>query len=181
MSKEFSAHVRREAATNGITNAFFNGAIAWLLVRNRTAVPVWGQEGLAVDFAATSLILVFIVTLIVIPLARRKVARGEYPGAVWQAGVARTFLDFMARRNLLVCALLLGLMSVLLFVPPVLLLTELLGIPEFTAAHFALLKGFWAGLVAAGMVAVMLGIVAMAQSIPKNSGLLDETTMHYKD
>ncbi len=181
MSKQFSAHVRREAVTNGITNAFFNGVIAWFLVKNRNVIPVWGEEGLAVDFAATSLILVFIVTLIVIPLARRKVAKGEYPGAVWQAGVVRTFLDFMARRHLVACALLLGLMSVLVFVPPVLLMTELLGIAEFTPAHFALFKGFWAGLVAAGMVVVMQGIVAMAQSIPKDSGLLDETTMHYKD
>ena len=68
-------------------------------------------------------------------------------------------LVFMSHRHLLVCALLLGVAAVLLFVPPVLLLAELMGISALSVQHFALLKGIWAGVVAAMMVATMLAIV----------------------
>lgn len=161
MSQNFASHVRREAISNGITNAFFNGVIAWYLVKHRESIPVWGGEGLAMDFTATAIILVFIVSLIVIPLARRKAKRGDLPAATWQAGGVRDFLDFMASRNLAVCALLLGVMSAVIFVPPMLIVFELFSISTFSAQHFAIIKGLWAGLVAAGMVVAMVNIVAV--------------------
>ncbi|MFT5576452.1 MAG: hypothetical protein ACI89D_001977 [Bermanella sp.] len=163
MSQSFSTHVYREALSNGFTNAFFNGVIAWYLVKHRDLIPVWGAEGLAVDFTATSIILVFIVSLIVIPLARRKVRKGDFPFVDWPAGALRNFLGFMAQRHLAVCALMLGLLSALLFVPPMLLLTQVLEISTFSAQHFAVVKGIWAGIVAAAMVVAMLSIVTVAK------------------
>lgn len=164
MSQTFVGHLCREALNNGITNAFFNGLIAWWLVKHRESIPVWGGEGLAVDFVATAIILVFIVSLIVIPLTRRKAASGKLPASVWPAGGLRRCLEFMARRHLLVCALLLGLASALLFVPPTVLLAEILGISAFSAQHFAIVKAVWAGIVAAVMVVVMISIVAVADT-----------------
>lgn len=164
MSHTFAGHVRREALSNGITNAVFNGLIAWWLVKHREFIPVWGGEGLAVDFVATAIILVFIVSLIVIPMTRRKAASGNLPATVWQAGATRGFLSFMARRHLAVCALLLGLLSAVLFVPPILLLTEIFSISAFSSTHFAIVKALWAGLVAAAMVVAMVSIVAVAKS-----------------
>lgn len=164
MPHTFASHVRREALTNGITNAVFNGLIAWWLVRHRDSIPVWGDEGLAVDFIATAIILVFIVSLIVMPMTRRKVASGVLPTTVWQTGTTRSVLEFMARRHLAVCALLLGLLSAVLFVPPTLLLTEALSISALSAEQFAVVKALWAGVVAAVMVVAMISIVAVAKS-----------------
>ncbi len=161
MSPSFVSHVTREAVINGITNAVFNGGIAWWLVKHREAVPVWGGNGLAVDFAATGLILVFIVTLIVMPLARRKVMRGEFPSYPWGEGSVGRVLIFMSHRNLLICGLVLGVTAALLFVPPVLLVAQVMGISVLSVQHFALVKGIWAGVVAAMMVATMLAIVAI--------------------
>ena len=79
MSTQFGAQVRHEAVTNGITNCFFNGVIAWFLVRTKEMIPVWGGQGLLVDFFATGLILLFIVTLIVVPLSRASWYRCRYP------------------------------------------------------------------------------------------------------
>lgn len=161
MANTFSGHVSREAIVNGITNCLFNGLIAWWLVKQRALIPVWGGEGLALDFVATAIALVFIVSLIVMPLTRRKVSAGTLPQATaWPAGRAADILGFMARRHLLASAALLALFAALVFVPPILLMLQIVGVSSLAPAHFALFKGVWAGLMAAAMVVPMIAIVA---------------------
>ena len=80
--------------------------------------------------------------------------------AAWPAGRIAALLDFMARRHLVASAALLAVFAALVFVPPILLMLQVVGISSLAPAHFALLKGVWAGLMAAAMVVPMIAIVA---------------------
>ncbi|MBB3046850.1 hypothetical protein FHR99_001086 [Litorivivens lipolytica] len=172
MSTQFAAQVRHEAVTNGITNCFFNGVIAWLLVRAKEAIPVWGGHGLLVDFFATGLILLFIVTLIVVPLSRRKVRQGKLEPVALSDNSYGQLIRFLARRHLALSALLLGLLGAALFVPPTAAVFALMHIENLSPLQFALTKGVWAGLVAGCMVPPM---VHMAVCVDVNDYQVQES------
>jgi hypothetical protein len=166
MSTQFGAQVRHEAVTNGITNCFFNGVIAWFLVRTKEMIPVWGGQGLLVDFFATGLILLFIVTLIVVPLSRRKVRQGKLVPLPLPFNAYGQLIRFLARRHLSLSALMLGLIGAALFVPPTAAAMALLQIDSLSPMTFALTKGVWAGLVAGCMVPPMIHL-AVCADIPE--------------
>ncbi len=158
MAAEFATHIRREACTNGITNCVFNGVIAWYLVRTKDAIPVWGGHGLLVDFFATGLILLFIVTLIVVPLTRRKLKQGELlPDTLPESAYSR-FLLFLGQRHLALASLMLGLVGASLFVPPTAVIFAVLQVDLLSPQVFAATKGVWAGLIAGAMVPVMIRV-----------------------
>lgn len=50
-------YVRTQATAAGLINLVLNPAIDWLTARHRPAQPVWGVEGLVINFAVTSVIL----------------------------------------------------------------------------------------------------------------------------
>ena len=70
-------HLRYEVLVGGISNTFFNGLIAWLLLRNGPPLAWGGEHSFVVDVVATGLLLPFIVALIVIPLQRGKLNKGK--------------------------------------------------------------------------------------------------------
>ena len=86
-----SDHIRKEILVGGISNAIFNGLIVWLLKKNGPDLRWGGEHSFAVDIIATGLLLPFIVALIVIPLQRSKLNKGELqpinlgPGSFMQA------------------------------------------------------------------------------------------------
>lgn len=163
MSTQFAAQVRHEAITNGITNCLFNGVIAWFLVRAKEAMPVWGGHGLLVDFFATGLILLFIVTLIVVPLSRRKERQGKLLPEALPANSYGQLIRFLARRHLALSALLIGLLGAALFVPPTAAVFALLQIDSLSPMQFAITKGVWAGLIAGCMVPPMVHLAVCAR------------------
>ena len=61
------SHLKHEVLVGGISNAFFNGIIAWLLMKGGPPLAWGGAHSFAVDVFATALLLPFIVALIVIP------------------------------------------------------------------------------------------------------------------
>lgn len=168
MSTSLRQYIFRESMINFLSNAFFNGVIAWLLLRGGSDLTMWGEHSFAIDLMATAFILLFIVTLIVIPLQRRKVRRGDIEGIHWQNEVClhRQLKRFPA--SLWRCGCLFGLIGLLLFIPITLLPMMGLGINHFTPDSYALFKGVWAGLLAAVMMGPMI-LLGLAVKIPDKS------------
>jgi hypothetical protein len=157
---ELGTHIQHEIKVAGISNAFFNGVIAWLLLRGGGQLTLAGERSYAVDILATAFLLPFIVTLIVIPLARRKRHRGALPGVALSASHWLEARLMRFPRGLGMRALCLGALGMLLFAPVTLLPLWLLGIDAFTPLAFAIFKGAWAGLLAAAMTPIMLLLAA---------------------
>jgi hypothetical protein len=62
-----------------IVNLLLNTAIAWLLFRGMTVVPLWGRESIAGDTIGTAFVLPFLTTLIASTLVRGQVRAGHVP------------------------------------------------------------------------------------------------------
>lgn len=150
------ALIRKEALVAGVSNTVFNGLIAWLLLKGGENMTLGGSGSYAIDIVATAFILPFIVTLIVIPMNKRKLTK-EPDMAVepdmgnwWQRPVAG-FPEHLFKR-----ALMFGAVGAFLFAPLTLLPLWALGIAEFTPLNYAIFKGVWAGLLAAALTGPML-------------------------
>ena len=165
MSQELSAHIRKEAITNGISNAIFNGLAAWFLLKDKPWLGMWDGGGIAVDIAATAAILLFIVALILIPLNRSKRRKGKAPQMHWDNSKAlhrfwQRFPKGLVARGF--CFAGLG----LLVVAPVSYLPYIvLGVDGMPGPTYAMVKGLWAGLMAAIMCIPMIQI-ALSDPLP---------------
>jgi hypothetical protein len=162
-------YIFRESTINFITNAFFNGVIAWFLLRGGSDLTMWGEHSFAIDLMATSFVLLFIVTLIVIPLQRRKVLRGDIAGIRWQDNL---FLHRQLQRfpdSAWRCGVLIGAIGLLFFIPLTLLPMSALGINHFTPEAYAVFKGLWAGLIAGLMMGpmILLGLATTSKDMPR--------------
>lgn len=166
MSDEISGHIRKEAIVNGCTNAIFNGVIAWYLIKDVGHMPFWSADGIAVDIAATSAILLFIVALIVIPLNRRKVRKGEIPPLQWDPDKHLHRLWRRFPSGLFAQALCFALLGLLVVAPVTFLPYWLLGIEGMDSRSYAVVKGIWAGIMAGIMVVPMIqiGLASPAKS-----------------
>lgn len=165
MSQKLESHIRKEAITNGVTNALFNGVIAWYLLAGKGYMAMWSGAGIAVDIAATAAILLFIVALIVIPLNRSKVRKGKLPAFQWDKHKLlhrfwQAFPNPLLARAL--CFALLGLLVVapITYVPYI-----LLGIQGMEGGTYAIVKGVWAGVMAAIMVIPMIQLGLSAPTV----------------
>jgi len=76
-----------EAVGSIIVNLIINGAIAFLMFRGASRVPLWGQQSIAGDTIGTTFFLPLITTLIVTPLARRNVQAGRFEALEWARDV----------------------------------------------------------------------------------------------
>jgi hypothetical protein len=155
-SQSVSSTIRHEMLVSGISNTVFNGLIAWLLLRAGSNLTLAGEHSYAVDVMATAFILPFIVTLIVIPLNRRKLAANKVPSVFlntdnWLQASLLRFPDSLWGR-----AFWFGLLSMLIVTPLTLTPLWALGIHEFTPLSYSIFKGVWAGLMAAALTTPML-------------------------
>ena len=160
MSNSVSQHIRRECTVNGLSNTLFNGLIAWLLLKGGADLTLGGENSFAVDLLATGFILPFIVTLIIIPLNKRQLARQTITSISldqnnWMQGL---LLKFPA--GLVLRAVLFGLIGMLLLAPMTLLPLWALGIEQFSPTAYALFKGVWAGAIAA-LLAIPMILLAL--------------------
>ena len=152
MSATTKDHLRHEALVGGVSNTFFNGIIAWLLLRSGPALQWGGEHSFVVDIIATALLLPLIVALIVIPLQRSKVKKGKLHTMSLQSdSVIQRFANQFPYSSGK-CAPLFGLVGMLVIAPLTLLGFYLFGISAVTPLHYAIFKGLWAG----GMAAVMV-------------------------
>ena len=156
MANSDTAHLQHEALVGGVSNAFFNGLIAWLLLRNGPALAWGGEHSFAVDVIATSLLLPLIIALIVIPLQRSKLSRGKLHSINLGAGSRLQGIADRFPTSTFKSALLFGLLGICLIAPLTLAGFFALGIDSVAPLHYAVFKGIWAGLMAAVLVLPMV-------------------------
>ncbi len=72
-----AGYIRTQAAAAGLINLVVNPAIDWLSSRHRGPQPIWGADGLVVNFVITSLILSTLVGLFAGMGARREMRAGR--------------------------------------------------------------------------------------------------------
>ncbi|MBT4522240.1 MAG: hypothetical protein HOC23_19750 [Halieaceae bacterium] len=148
--------IRRETLVSGLSNALFNGLIAWLLLRAGGNLTFAGEHSFAVDIMATAFILPFIVTLIVIPMNAKKRLAGKAPTIELDSRKPLEFFLLRFPNRLWLQALCFGLMAMLVFTPLTLLPLWVFDYREFTPTAYSLFKGGWAGIVAALLTKPML-------------------------
>lgn len=157
MGKNHNSLLRIDITTNGLTNAFFNGVICWWLISDKGPLSWWGTHSFGVDLIATGFILPLIVTLIVVPLQRRKVRSGKVTPLKATQVTNRYFKLFAnAPAPLWQCAVYFGITGIALVALPTLGLLWVAGIEQFSAVQFAVFKGLWAGLLAASLTGPMV-------------------------
>ncbi|HJR15550.1 MAG TPA: hypothetical protein VJ808_01755 [Gemmatimonadales bacterium] len=120
MSHDYRKYLVAQGLIGAGINFVLNGAIGWTLYRHLAYIPLYGQQSVAADIILTSLLLPVLVCLITTPLIRSEVRKARLPAASWLSlGSSRTAYVL---RNLLLRALVLGVLSTLL-VSPVTILT----------------------------------------------------------
>jgi hypothetical protein len=156
MTKEARQHLKQEALVGGISNAVFNGGIAWWLLKDGPALAWAGEHSFVIDIFATAFLLPFIVALIVIPIHRRKLARGKI--ATMDFGLHCSIQRWVNRlpQSTLRNACWFGLTGLCLAPLLPLIGFYLAGVEQIEPLNYAIFKGFWAGLMAAVLVIPMV-------------------------
>ena len=164
-------HLQHEAWVGGVSNAFFNGIIAWLLLRSSPPLTWSGEHSFAVDVIATALLLPLIVALIVIPLQRSKLRKGKLQSFALPAGSVIQSIADRFPGSTGKSALLFGLTGMLVIAPLTLALFFALGIEQFAPLEYAIFKGLWAGLMAAILVVPMVLVALRPLPQANHAGL----------
>ena len=163
MSEATREHLKHEALVSGLSNALFNGIIAWFLIRSGPALQWGGEHSFAIDVTATALLLPLLVALIVIPLQRSKQKKGKLQtmslGPESPIQRLANLLPYSTGKS----AIVFGLVGMLVIAPTTLLGFYLLGVTEIAPLHYAIFKGLWAGSMAAVLVLPMV-LVALRKT-----------------
>ena len=148
--------LRHEILVGGISNAVFNGLIAWLMLRSGPPLRWGGEHSFAMDVIATGLLLPLIVAAIVIPLQRGKLNRGKLQAI--DLGPSSSIQSIANRMpaSTWKSALLFGLFGMCVIAPLTLLGFYLAGVEQVAPVSYAIFKGIWAGLIAALLVVPMV-------------------------
>jgi hypothetical protein len=155
MTQQVSHHLRHEALVGGLSNTVFNGGIAWLLLKGGPPMRWSGGSSFVLDIFATAFILPFIVALIVIPMHKRKLARGTIePMGLGTESRLQSWVNRLPASTP-ANAFCFGLAGMCLAAPPPLIGFYLAGVEQFSPAEYAVFKGVWAGLMAALLVIPM--------------------------
>jgi hypothetical protein len=156
MSAAAKKHLQHEVLVGGVSNTFFNGLIAWLLLRSGAALGWGGENSFVIDVFATALLLPLIVALIVIPLQRSKLNKGKLqPISLGASSWVQSLADRFPRSTFK-SALLFGLLGMCVIAPLTLLGFYLLGVEQVAPLNYAIFKGLWAGLMAGVLVIPMV-------------------------
>jgi hypothetical protein len=148
MDHEFRTYIRHSATVNFVLNLLINAALGWWLLREHQALTPFGAAAYGPDLLITGFLLSLIVATIVIETHRRKAARGDMKPVALAAG---GWLDAASRRGRLANGTAFGVLGTLVSVAPLTLLmatTASLSVPVYAG-----IKGVWAGLLAAAIVA----------------------------
>ena len=143
----------------GIVNLLLNAAIAWLLFRGMTAVPMWGQQSIGGDTIGTAFVLPFLSTLIASAIVRSQVRAGYVPAVALSASSALRRLP----RSLAGRGALLGLIAVVVTGIPTALALDAAGTVEMGFRDFILFKALFAAVLGA-LVTPVIARAALADA-----------------
>ncbi len=127
-----------------LTNIVANGAISWLSLRNAEMINYWKESPVGPDLLLTGLLLPFIMTMI----NSRLVAGKVYKGDLDHIPTVEFGPNGWHRRSIFIRSLFLGVLGVLLFaVPTVLILPRIWSAP-LSLWGFVIFKAVWAAVLA---------------------------------
>lgn len=154
MAPDYRKYLVGQSVAGAVINFLLNGAIGWLLYRQLPRVPLYGAQSMAGDVVVTSLLLPVLICLIATPLIRGEVARARLPAVSWLRPGSRRAVRLPG--NLLLRALVLGLLSAILVSPIIILALSSLGVDRLELWSFVAFKASFA----AALAAVITPIVA---------------------
>lgn len=143
-----------------VLNVGINGVIAWAMFHGQSSVPLWGPIGIAVDTAATSLILPFLTCVIVTLLTDWHVRAGRV------AALPRSHARGLQRRlpaGTLAQAVVFAVASFVVLVPITLSALVSLGIEQMPFRTFVFFKAGFA-VVDGAMVTPLIAWLALSSA-----------------
>jgi len=129
---------------SGIFNVVLNAAIAWLMFRGMTNVPLWGQQSIAGDTIGTAFILPLLTTLIASRVVRGHVRRGHVPALAWPDASPGRWMP----RGLTLRGVVLGIVCLLVVGFPATSALGAAGFDEMSFGGFIAFKALFAGVLA---------------------------------
>jgi hypothetical protein len=163
VSSDYRKYLVGQAVIGAGINFLLNGAIGWLLFRHLPRIPLYGEQSVAGDVVGTSFLLPVLVCLIATPLIRREVREARLsaddrlrPGAGRSAWVPR---------NLVLRAVVLGVLATLLVSPGTILTLLALGVDSLALRPFLMFKAGFAAALAA-LITPIVAAWALEDGLP---------------
>jgi len=154
-------HIRSETRKNIIINVILNAVIAYATLHSLAEISTWGDKGYGKDLMITGFILCAILGGIFIALFRRKRNKRE----IVPMGDEGQTLAWLLPYSPWLAAPWMGILGACLAAPALLGLLALFDINTLTPISYSLIKGLWAGVLAAIVVpiAIQQGLRAQPQ------------------
>ena len=150
--RSLNQHIRKETLTNFVINIVINAAIAYALFRQVEQIGPWGEKGFVMDLLLTGFLLSLILGGIFVAMSRRKRDSEEFA----LSGNEGKALAWLIPYNPVLAALWLGILGMVLATPHLLGVMFLFELDTLTPVNYALIKGAWAGLLAATVVPIAI-------------------------
>ena len=161
-------YLRIESIIGGVSNAFFNGVIAWLMLRNAPDRTWSGSTSFAADMVITGFLLPFIVALIVIPIQRGKLRKGKVDTLELDNQSLLSRCTKRLPHSTFRSALIFGSVGALLIAPVTLFCFWVMGIGSVPTMNYIMFKTVWTGLLAALLVIPMVVYALSSDAVPQD-------------
>lgn len=150
--KSLTEHISSETRKNVVINVILNVSIAYAMLHSLAQVGAWGEHGYVKDLILTGFLLSALLGGIFIAMHRRKRDRQEF---LLQGDEGQTLARFIPY-NPWLAATWLGILGAVVAAPFLIGLFILIGIELLTPLAYALIKGIWAGNLAAIIVPIAI-------------------------
>jgi hypothetical protein len=154
MSRDYRKYLVGQGVMGAGINFVLNGTIGWMLYRHLAHIPLYGEQSVARDIVMTALLLPFLICLIATPLIRNEVRKARLPAASWLGPGSSRAAHLLG--NLLLRAVVLGVLSALLVSPVAIWTLHTIGLEGLESWTFVALKASFA----AALAGVITPIVA---------------------
>lgn len=168
--QNITTHIRKEAIGNATANGVINGGVAWYMSKNQDELFVWGAGGIVADFVYTTLILVFLLSLIVLPLQRKKLSK--FHSLANHSGVnTNRILLWLSKYKDPMKSLILACAAACVALPILIVVFTLASNAGYSPAHFTAFKAIYTAILAATIVPILVRVTIINQlSIEKIQG-----------
>ncbi len=145
-------HIRSETKKNFVINVLLNATIAYATLGGLSEISTWGEHSYGRDLILTAFLLSAILSGVFIGMYRRKRRMGD----VTATGTEGQALAWLLPYNPWFTAPWIGILGATISVPPLLGLLALMEIDTLAPLSYALIKGIWAGVLAAIIVPIAI-------------------------
>ncbi len=146
--KTLREHTRGECLKSFVVNFLISAGLAYAIFSKHDSIEAWGVEGYVVDLTATGFFMAVIVAAIYI--VKHKISKQR-----WLLAAPENSVDVIADHlplSVTLASLMIGIIGLVSAAVLLLILVPMGAYIKFTAASYAVIKGFWAGALAALVV-----------------------------